>query len=105
MPGRWTFLPRHAELLARRSGRPPGVGNDGHAAQQAVEPAAALDHERLADAGHAPDAIEIGADDLAPERRAFLKNGVMHPRHRDIDAEEGPARDNGRIVDAGNRPP
>jgi hypothetical protein len=95
-------LPLHHELLARGLRVPPGVGHDGHARQQAVELGAALHHERVFHAGQGLDLVQVRARDLGREHRRLLEDRVQHARHLDVDAEEGLARDDLRVVHAGD---
>ena len=60
------------------------------------------DDESVVDSGQRLDGVDIRADKLAAEDRTFLKDGVQHARHGDVDAEQRLAGDDFRIVDAGN---
>ena len=97
------FVPGDHELPPGALRHPPAVGHDRNAAQQPGQIAPALDHESIADAGERLDLIDVGRGHLAAEDRALGEHGVPHARDLDVDAEERPARQDARIVDAGDR--
>ena len=97
---RWTFVPHHLQLLARRARVPPGIGDDRHPRKKAGQFGAALHHERIAHSGHVLDLVDIGAQDLAAKNRALLVNGKHHPGKFEVDAVDLLGRDDGRNVNA-----
>ena len=104
-----TFVPGHFQFVARAVRRPKAFRHDGDAIAQSLPVAARIglarpDDESVVDSGQRLDGVDIRADQLAAEDRTFLKDGVQHARHGDVDAEQRLAAHDFRIIDAGNRP-
>ena len=97
------LVPLDAQLVAGRLRLPPRVGDDRDAGHQAGEVRRSLDDERVLHARHRLDLVEIGADDLPAEHRAFLEDRMQHPRHRHVDTEDRLAGDDGLGVDVPGR--
>ena len=60
-------------------GLPPAVGDDGHAAEQAVERGAALDDEGLRTPGMRADLVEVALTTLPPNTGHFSKMAYCIP--------------------------
>ena len=99
--GAAAFVPLHFQLLARAESGPGRVGDNRHAGQQAAQIAVvAVDDEGVAHAGQRLDLVQVGADRLAAQHRAFLIGRIQHPRQLDVDAEQRLAGQERNIVDA-----
>ncbi len=80
------FIPFHLQLLARRLGLPPAIGDNGDPRLERVRfhdrarLHVAFHDKCVADAGHGFDFVQIRAHHLAREHRALLVHGEQHVR-------------------------
>ena len=84
------FVPLHRKLLARAEGVPGRIGHDGDAGREAAQ---IIEEKSIAHAGQFFHLIEVGADGLAAENRAFHIRGVKHARQLLVNAKERLAGD------------
>ena len=97
---RGMFGPLHDQFLPRLLHHPPILADDGHAGHQPLQVGRALHDERMRDAGHGLDGVEVGALHLRGKHRTLHKRCVVHVGQRDIDAEHGLARHDVAQIDS-----
>ena len=99
-----SFLPGDLELAPCLVDQPPGIANDGDTVDRQLR-GVRVDDEGIGDAGRRLDGVEVDALHTTAVDRALLEHGVLHPGHRDVDAEQRLANDDLRVVYARNRLP
>ncbi len=101
----FAIVPVDLELLARLVGEPPVGGDHGHAIDQFLGIAIALDHEGIDHPGRGLGRIEIGRAQARAEHRRTLEGGIDHALKLRIDAEDRLSAHDARAVDAADGAP
>ena len=96
------FVPVHRQGALRSDRRPGRVGDDGDAGKQVHGVAVAVQDERVVNARHGLDLIEVRGRGLAADGRTLLVDGELHAGDGLIDPEERLATHQCIVVDAGD---